>query len=204
MRKAAATIVLCVAAVALSSCVADTGSPQDDVPFTSEKIKAISDYQDKQGNREQAEILSDGEITEDEYWQALTALRECVESKGYGFSEPVLSPVTGITYEFVYYGNGRAEDQVLSDTAACESKYWEPTSSAFQSTHEQVMDRALRTAVLSCLDHGGHPGVADGRNLAEISPVIDDDFSTREAARECTSAEAQKLYPNLPSVTVID
>ena len=112
--------------------------------------------------------------------------------------------MTGITFEFVYTLNGRNEDQGLEDFTTCEETYWNPLASFFSATHVQRMDPTLKSAVLQCMDDRGHPGDSTGANLAAISPVIGDDETTRVTARECTVQEAQRLYPELPSVTVRD
>ncbi|MBP3976919.1 hypothetical protein [Microbacterium sp. BLY] len=208
-RKAAAAFTgLAVVLVCLVGCtgVADGGDPSasrgpDEIRA---EIQGSAGVMADQGRKEQAEAFRDGVVDEDEYLQALRSLRSCIEEGGYGFSEPALSPVTGLNYEFVYYSNGRDEEKAGKDYAECEAQYWQPLQGYYFSTHAQRMDEQLKNAVLQCMDDKGHPGVADGTNLVEISPIIGDDEDARVAARECATKEAERLYPELPSVTVFD
>lgn len=163
-------------------------------------VKVMED----QGRSEQADAFRDGSVDEDEYRQAIGKLRSCIEEKGYSFSEPILSPVTGLNYEFVYNVNGRDEPTAAEEFRQCEAQYWQPLAMLYFETHTQRMDPQLKNAVLQCMAQKGYPGDEAGTNLAEISPIAGDDDSTRVVARECATTEAQRLYPELPSVSVFD
>lgn len=207
-RATAAFAGLAVALVSLVGCSGTTDGGDPSGGRGPEEIRAeiqgSASVMADQGRTEQADAFSDGAVDEEEYLQALHSLRSCIEEGGYGFSEPALSPVTGLNYEFVYYSNGRDEKKAAEDYAQCEAQYWQPLQGYYFSTHVQRMDEQLKNAVLQCMDDRGHPGVADGTNLVEIAPIVGDDEDARETARECVTKEAERLYPELPSVTVFD
>lgn len=202
---------LALAGFALVGLVGCAGTPHERDPSATrgpEEIRAeilgAANALREQGKTEQADIFTDGAIDHDEYRTALNDLQSCIESKGYSFNGPRLSPVTGITFEFVHDVNGRSEAQGVEDFTACEERYWDPLASFYLSTHDQLMDPQLKNAVLQCMEDEGLPGDPRGTNLAEISPITGDDEATRGAARECTMEEAQRLYPDLPTVTIYD
>lgn len=202
LRSAVVSLLLCL--LALTGCAQSSPASESEVLVTKSDLKAVAIHLEEEGYRHQAEVFSDGVITSDEYWSSIQLLRECVESGGFGFSEPQLSPVTGITYEFVFKTNGRDGPDTAKWFEDCEAQFWVPVSTYFNSTHRQKMDLSLKTALLECLDRKGTPGVQTGRNLAEIAPVFEGAEETRINARDCLYSEGEKLFPDLVSMTVFD
>jgi len=203
-RPIAFAALLLVVVPLLSACTGGNGAGAEEAGTTSAQMKAVAREAGSNGYSELEAMLEDGKVTKDEYWQGVQNLQACVEERGLGFSEPQLSPVTGITYEFTINANGRSEEQVSADLAECEDRYFGSgfLEQAYRETHAQVMEPALRSAVVACMAKVGETGNADGANLAEIAPLDDDDRTRRDVAIKCAMEEGLRLFPELQTISI--
>ncbi|GAA1327875.1 hypothetical protein ACFSWE_11660 [Leucobacter albus] len=202
MKSTIVISLLCALALAGCAPMNPTAGPHAAVPAS--ELTEVAAALDRGGYDFQAAAFSDGVITTEEYRSTMRLLRECVESGGFEFTEPQPNPVTGITYEFVYKTNGRDGPGTAEWFRGCETEFWSPLSAYFIATHSQRMDPTLKTALLECLARKGTPGVEAGVNLAEIAPAADAAGQTRGNARACVNAEAERLFPDLVSLSMFD
>lgn len=202
-RRLVSSLVLVVGlASALVSC---TATPiAQSATFKAADIQALIPNLREHGFNEQADAFEDGQVTAEEYQNSIQQLRGCIESGGYGFSDPHLSPVTGLTYEFVFNSNGRDDAQAMEHFNSCQDRYITPLSTVFLSTHTQQMDPLLKSELLQCLESSSKPGNAAGINLVEIAPITQEDESLRKAARSCITQLVPELFPDLPSAAIYD
>ncbi|MEV7619224.1 hypothetical protein AB0N59_03695 [Microbacterium sp. NPDC089321] len=204
-RRPIALAALLLVVVPLSSaCAGGNGADAEEAGATSAQVKAVAEEAGSNGYSELEAMLEDGKVTKGEYWQGIQNLKGCVEGRGLGFSEPQLSPVTGITYEFTINGNGRSEEQVSAELTECEDRYFGSgfLEQAYRETHAQVMDPALRSAVVACMAKAGEAGNADAANLAEIAPLDDGDRTRRDVAVKCAMEEGLRLFPELQTISI--
>lgn len=191
-----------IAAVALlASCSSNNDGhaaidPQVAVAEAEAQLRAI-------GAAENAELLTDGEISTDDYYAAARRYQSCLRILGIEILGPQISPVDNITLEWLYPETMPSGEDLAAKVDICNS-HWSPMVIAYQMTHDSVMDEALREYVAGCLLAIGYETDSAGRNVREIVGPGDDTLESRLGDVEgCIIQGAEELYPELYGVTVI-
>ena len=191
--------------VAASLLLVACASPQqggDINPLDPDSVSQMSADLEDQGYAEQAKALADGVVDADEYDAAYELLRQCVEEKGYGVSDAIVSPLNGTTYEFVYQDNGRKVEEAIADYESCEAQYWYPTSFIYSDTAPQEITEPLKEAIIACMEREGISAESDASSYTELVGGIDASQETLEIGASCAQESAYELYPELKTLAV--
>jgi len=184
--------------IALAGC---TSTGKSDSLLSSDQVIAMGVEAEKNGYEEQAKALSDGVVSASEYRAAYDLVSACVAGKGYLVSDPVVNPLTSTTYEFTYDSNGRDQDSAIDDYQKCEDRYWGDVALAYGSNAPQSIEPQLKEAIVQCMKVASvNISAADVTTLKDL--VGENDGSREQAARDCSLSETQRLYPDMPSVTI--
>jgi hypothetical protein len=176
------------------------GSAADDEQVTSAMIRADARQLEEQGYLEQAAMLADGEITEEEHQNAFDLVRGCLEESGGGVAAgPYVSPVDGWTLEFLIDPVDTGDPIESGEIEiACEERYYSVLSYNYVHSREPRMDPPLRSALIECLGgkgfevSGEEKSVRDfaGGEGAEVGSVRDN------AVTDCIHESVRRLYPD--------
>lgn len=194
-RKSLAVVVLVCGSVGLlAGCGSSNSDPRAIVLNAAEQARDA-------GAEANAEAMEDGELTEDEYRAAARRYQECYRDQGIVLPEPVLSPVDNVTLEWDF-----PDTAISTETAAklevCTGQ-WTPVSVAYGATHDQFIDPLLLAATRTCLSDAGFDTPEKSVRVADLVGDPSKDSGRQSAAAEkCLIAQAFKLYPTLPAVTV--
>lgn len=188
---------LCSVMIALSGCATET--PPEEVRYSVEYNKRLAITAGEDGHEQQEEILRDGRITAEEYSTAFESLKACIEEKGYTVSDPMVSPLDGLRFEFNYNSNGLDQDQAFLDYEDCEATYWLPTAPAYSHSNPQRIDEPLKEGVILCLEN---KGITVDKKATAFQDLVGDSNEDREAASDCAGSLAFSLYPDLPAFSV--
>jgi hypothetical protein len=193
------TLLAIATAISLSGCSASNSPPTSSRELV---LKAAEEAQ-QAGYATQHEAMMDGEVSFEEYEDALHQLTSCFETGGLAFSPPILSPVDGLRYLFEIQPSGLAAGAVDRVQQDCQNKYWLLISGAYASTHEQTMEEALRVSVIDCMRDAGFKVTGNERNFpALIGNPDEDDGVQRKEAANCVFERAHDLYPELTTLTL--
>ncbi|MFE9935951.1 hypothetical protein [Streptomyces hirsutus] len=141
----------------------------------------------------QAWALGDGKVTATEYRTAMDRFISCVQDAGYPVSDPVRSPVDGVTLLYDIEPSG--EPEVYNEAVQrCNLSHLSMVEPTFVEAQRQVMDKKLRPAVADCLRHQGVALTGRERNVAEFAAAATDE----PMAVECVTKAWTKVYPELP------
>lgn len=178
----------------LTSCAAQSPSGPHGPP-TGEQIKQWSVEQAELGNTEVAEALRDGVVTFSEYSEAFDNLRACVEGRGYGITDPILSLATNTHFDFSYDSLGRSHDIAGREVEECEWKYWMLVSMIYVDSTPQQMDPGLRAAVDACLQAKGIELDPDAATIWQMVKATGEE----EKVNSCLADESFARTPGLSS-----
>ncbi len=183
------------AVLLLTSCATQTPLGLQSLP-TSEQVKQWSVEQAELGNVEVAEALGDGVVTFSEYSDAFDNLRACVEGRGYGITDPILSLATNTHFDFSYDTLGRPMDVAVREVDECEGKYWTLVSMIYVDGTPQQMDPGLRAAVRLCLRAQGIELDPDAATIWQMVDSTGED----EKVNRCLADESYARNPGLSGV----
>lgn len=187
-------------AMLLGACAPSPGDPGRHSGYTREVILQRAAELRERGFLEQAEFLAEGTVTEESYRRSVDLLRECVSSMGFTMSEAFLSPITGVTLEFVYHSNGLEGEEYDRALGDCEDRYWSFISGVYRGTAPQRMAEPLRVAVEDCLRAREVGMPEDARSYPEMLRAAPQDA---DEITSCVSGEARRLYPEIPTLTLV-
>ncbi|MCU1441310.1 MAG: hypothetical protein JWP85_2307 [Rhodoglobus sp.] len=180
------------------------GCSAPEPPTGRELVLALAAEAQEQGHPAQYELMKDGVVDLEDYDTAYRQLRACLEAGGMTVTDPIISPADGLRYIFEYDANGLAPQTVDEVQGECEAQFWVPVNAAYADTNPAVMEEALRTASLECLEQAGFDMTGEERNFPEMVGDPDvDGGDQREAAADCVFTAAHELYPELPNLTLI-
>lgn len=144
---------------------------------------------------EQAWALGDGTATQAEYHTAVERFISCMHDAGHGSTEPIVSPIDGLTllYDIVPDGDPVAWNETIE---ACNARHLSHIEPAYVESQEHVMDVSLRQGTVDCLMRQGVTLSGHERNVT--------DFVTAAGGRtpmvlSCVINTARALFPKLPS-----
>jgi hypothetical protein len=143
----------------------------------------------------QAWALDDGVVTDSEYRTAVDGFVSCMRDAGYSVTDPVLSPIDGLTllYDLDFSGdpdvwNVKVEECNLGNVSHIEPSYVEQ--------REQVMDPKLRSATAQCLTRKGIEPTGHEHNVTDF---YDTAGKQEDAARECVGKAMLEEFPDYPN-----
>lgn len=148
--------------------------------------------------QEQDWALGDGVVTVMEYHMAVDRFVTCVRDAGYEVSEPVLSPIDGLSllYDIVPSGEPRIYNDAVQ---SCNLSHISLTEPAFVESQSQVMNETLRQAVVECLRGQGITVTGEERNATEFAAVT----RNNQVTLNCVFDSTHKLFPELPDVLTV-
>jgi len=187
---------------ALTGC-ATPSQPEKSQGLTKSSIESISKQLASEGRSDQARFLKDGSVSATEYDAAFKNFNTCIEDRGYALSAPVVSPLTGTNYEFVFDSQGRDEAKASVAFNECSDRYWAQVSAVYADTARQKIDPPFAQAIESCLAGRGYKVDSMATTFSQIAgkdPVKDK--KRRSAAGACAQSTFQSLYPSIPSLTL--
>ncbi|MEW1976300.1 hypothetical protein AB0301_14665 [Microbacterium profundi] len=194
--KFAGAIAACAIVFLLTSCSSGGQDPRAIVLNQAEQARAA-------GSEANAKAMEDGELTEGEYYAAARRYQECYREQGIVLPEPVLSPVDNVTLEWDFPDTAMSSGKKTGEALETCTKQWTPVSLAYGATHDQHTDPLLLDATRECLKKEGFDTPDDAVRVADlIGDPNSDSGKQSTAAEKCLIAEAFKLYPDLPAVTV--
>ncbi|MDQ4502613.1 hypothetical protein [Sinomonas sp. ASV322] len=184
--------------ITLASCAASPALTGGKI--TSEDLKASAQRERNEGHLESAEMLADGVIDKAEYDKAFNNLSRCMSDGGYKVTDPVISPLDGLSFTYEYDAQGRDLRAMSEHSLACEQRYWLPVSAAYMATHEQRMEEPLRISMQSCMNAAGYDIPDDARTFrAMAGDPFSEDGSRDRTAMGCFSEGMARLYPAIKS-----
>lgn len=144
----------------------------------------------------QAWALGDGNVTEEEYRTAVAKFIGCMADAGYGATEPMLSPVDGLTllFDFKPSGDIAAYNAKLE---LCNETQFTQIEPKYVEARTQVMDPALRKAATECLTKEGFEVTGTETNVREFMAATG---TTVQVTMDCVSPAMKKLFPGLPAL----
>jgi hypothetical protein len=142
--------------------------------------------------------LEDGMVTVTEYHIAVDRFIACVRDAGYEVSEPVLSPVDGLSllYDIAPSGEPRIYNNTMQSCNLSHVSLIEP---AFVESQSQVMNETLRQAVVTCLQGQSIPANGKERNATEFAAVA----GNNQVTLSCVVDSTRKLFPELPDTLTV-
>lgn len=178
-------------------------APTSDGPVRVLEYQSVADLEADaraHGWDTQVALLADGVVTAADYAQAIDDTRACAEARANGITEPALSPIDNLTWEFAFPIGALPEDQVWAISDECSQQHLWSVQTAYVATHDAVMDDDIRMATLACMADLGHEIVGDVRNAREMAERIDHEREPDLA--DCIGDSAVRLRPDLASVGV--
>jgi hypothetical protein len=184
----AGVVLLVIAACGGPSPDAGSRDPQDGDPLGIDP------------QRTQAWALGDGVVTKEEYTAAVKAFRGCITAAGYRVSEPMISPVDGLTllYDLLPSGDPKVWNKAIE---ACNLRHISHIEPAYVEGHTQMMAVRLRAATANCLTRQGIALKGGEKNLADFISAAG--MRRRQSVMDCVVKAARELFPNLPDELVI-
>lgn len=184
--KAVAVLMLLGSAVALTGCSSE--------PDRTSALPNIADPSRAAGSDSNA-ILDDGEVTDEEYFEAARSFQSCIRETGVVLPAPEVNPVDGVTLVFDMTEVVELSGANATKSQECEQQ-WQPVMLGYTSTHIAKMDEALLFAVAECMKLTGFMIPEDASNVADIvGNPASDGGEQRGIAENCTYAEAERLFP---------
>lgn len=188
--KAVVVLALAGCAVTLAGCSSE--------PDHTSSLQQLADQARAAGSDDNALILDDGEVTDDEYFQAARGYQTCIRETGIVLPDPEMNPVDGVTLVFDTTEIIELSGANATKSQECEQQ-WQPVLLGYTSTHTFKMDEALLAAVATCMEDKGFTVPEDASEVADIVGNPDSDGGEqRGIAENCTYAEAERLFPDSP------
>lgn len=186
----------------LAGITACTPAPTESPVLDEDTIANLAASLEENGHSDQAAALSDGKVSAEEYEAAFERLRSCIEEDGYAVTDFAVSPLTGTTYEFAYFSNGKSDSVASAHYAECETAYWQPTAGVYADTAPQRIDEPLKAAIVLCMEKEGEGAEPEAQTFTELVGY-DSSQERREVASNCAQESAAALYPELRTLGVM-
>lgn len=201
MRRGARALFLVAVTFVVTGCsTAEFIDPEQE--WTSADIQERAEYMREQGNDFVADRFADGEVSADEYREGVDMFVTCMTDRGYTTTDPVVSPVDGLSIIVEPDPSGKSSDVYGADLEECRM-YMGALEAMFPITHTQVMDEPLLVAVTACLTGKGEIVPEGARNYPEMQPAdFEFDSPWKRAFDQCLVDNVFTLYPDLPGVPV--
>ncbi|PZG22898.1 hypothetical protein C1I95_04225 [Micromonospora craterilacus] len=143
--------------------------------------------------------LADGVVTDEEYQTAVDRFLACMVAEGYRTTQPVRSPIDGLTLLYDVEPAGDIE-QFNEKQEACNLRELSRIEPGYVEAREQHMDERVRTATQECLQETQVPLTGEERTAADFAAAADGSVAK---AMSCIVPSARKFYPDLPGRIVL-
>lgn len=142
----------------------------------------------------QAWALDDGVVTESEYRTAIDGFVSCMRDAGYSVTDPVVSPIDGLTllYDLNPSGSPDAWNKKLEE---CDTSYVSMIEPTYVEARDQVMEPSLRSATARCLNDKDIRVSGNERNVKEFANSAGEPGNV---IMQCVSPSMHKLFPDYP------
>lgn len=142
----------------------------------------------------QAWALDDGVVTDTEYREAIDGFVSCMRDAGYSITDPVLSPIDGLTllYDMNPSGPPEAWNEKVEE---CDSSFVSMIEPTYVASRDQVMEPSLQAATARCLNDEGIRVSGKERNVKEFA---DSAGEPGNVIMQCVSPSMHKLFPDYP------
>ncbi|MDR1394245.1 MAG: hypothetical protein LBJ62_09840 [Bifidobacteriaceae bacterium] len=125
---------------------------------------------EKQGYTEQAEMLEDGQVTDEEFREAFDLMAECLVAADVEILGPWVNPVDGVRLDFsAVFDDGVDHETARETVQSCWLPYWDSVSAWYVDTHPHVMDPPLRELVAECLEEKGYVLTGDEMSVEDFA-----------------------------------
>ncbi len=144
-------------------------------------------------------VLSDGEISAEEYRQVHEAYLKCNEALGWNYEASVIDPIGGL--QLLEHSDYRGSNDATIDTfEECNQRFFNTVEAPYMSQNTQKMDPSLIAAVRVCLVSKGYssPNAGVETRFQDFYPD-GTMWADSDAPYTCTLANAKTLFPNLPA-----
>jgi hypothetical protein len=159
-------------------------------PATGEQPPAEPTYPEAQ-----AWALDDGVVTDNEYREAIDGFVSCMRDAGYPVTDPVVSPIDGLT--LLYDMNPSGPPEVWNEKVEeCDSSFVSMIEPTYVESRDQVMEPSLRSATARCLNDKGVELSGNERNVKDFSDSADDPGNI---VMQCVSTSLRQLFPEYPT-----
>lgn len=191
-----------VAVLTLTSCATAPNSNVDEY-FSFTSVDAAVKYAEAHDYAEQASLLSDGEVTEEDYRTANGLFRACLEEVGYRFGEEItIDPINGLQLQNEWNvtpgESGQLADKKLADQADSCQDAFDTVEMAYIGTHEKRMDPTLRAAIEQCAL--SQDIEVSEQNLTIDSMLEGSNDARRDIIQSCLFTSMGSLFPGLEFV----
>ncbi|MFV2084750.1 hypothetical protein [Micromonospora sp. LOL_021] len=180
-HKRTLTIVLGVALVA--GCARGAEESPSSEPVSGENYPESQDW-----------ALADGVVSADEYVQAIDKYVSCVRNSGYRVTDPVQSPIDGLTllFDITPEGDPGLWSATVEDCNVDHLSHIEP---AYVEAHDQSMTIELRDVTAECLESNG---VAVSKLEQNVVDFVSSAKGNTKLVMSCISTSMKTLYPDMP------
>lgn len=199
-RSAIGALVAIAVTSLLGGCVSQEGTHEGSQSLTASQIQQLADKETASGHDEQADLLEDGRLTQEEYAVAFDLLTQCLSSQGVRTTIPVVDPVSNDRFAFSYDFAGVKPDVAVKAIDLCEARYWKSVSIAYSAGVSPHMDPALVEATSKCLQEKGLVTTTSPRSVREFVDALGKE--SVDDITSCIQDAVVKLYPDLSSFTV--
>ena len=143
--------------------------------------------------------MADGVVSEDEYRKAIDGFVSCVRDAGYPVTDPVLSPIDGLTllYDLAPSGDPDAWNKKTEDCNQAHVSHIEP---AYVEGRKQTMAPALQAATVKCLRGKGFALPDKERDVKDFVEATD---HVGNAVMECVTTAMEREFPAMPDLLKI-
>lgn len=142
----------------------------------------------------QAWALDDGVVTESEYHTAIDGFVSCMRAAGYSVTDPVVSPIDGLTllYDLNPSGSPDAWNEKLEE---CDTSYVSMIEPTYVEARDQVMEPSLQAATARCLSE---KDIRVGGNERNVKDFVDSADEPGNVIMQCVTPAMRQLFPDYP------
>ncbi|SEF37492.1 hypothetical protein SAMN05421837_11452 [Amycolatopsis pretoriensis] len=133
-------------------------------------------------------------VTETEYRTSIDGFVSCMRNAGYAVTDPVLSPIDGLTLLYDLHPSGDP-DAWNKKVDECDSGFVSQIEPAYVESREQVMAPVLRSATATCLTDGGIRLSGSEHNVKDF---VDAAEGAGDKVMRCISTAMKRLFPDYP------
>lgn len=201
LRLTSSVFLLVMAIVlSLAACTTASSSNSGNDVFSFTSVDNAYSYAQSKGYKQAAALLSDGNVTLDEYRTAEATYRQCLERQGYQFGAVATDPVGGLRLVYLSGGTyqgpkGKADNVAINK---CQDAY-DPVEQSYTLTRPQQMNPQLLAAVKQCLKQSGVSYPASATNVKMLAGGAS---SPPASITTCVVMQSERLFPELPGVAI--
>lgn len=194
-------VLLTLAVAGTWTGCASTDGTESASQFDSAAIKQKASAFRAEGRDFLADRFDDGVVDAADYKLTFESFENCMTSRGYQLTPPVISPADGLRLISNITSTGKSDAELQRDRDECTGDLVE-VEAMYTTTAEQVMDAELRSSLLSCIQDAGLKVAPQARNYPEMVESGDQSQEWHVGFGNCLGAARQSLYPDLAFLPV--